>query len=207
MVKVLLVRHGNTFAPGDKVVWVGARTDLPLVPSGIAQAETLAAKLKALNVTPDAVLAGPLQRTRQHAGIAMPHPIADIRPGLREIDYGRWEAKSTEEIGELGGAAALADWDKKFIWPEGPGWSPSKVEIDAAVRDILHGLTQPLTMIVTSNGILRFFAQVAANAPPPGALKVGTGNACLMEKSAAGWMIRGWNLSPADLPEDFFISA
>ncbi len=27
---LLLARHGNTFNKGDKVVWVGAQTDLPL---------------------------------------------------------------------------------------------------------------------------------------------------------------------------------
>ena len=37
-VELLLVRHGNTFGPGDAVTWVGAREDLPLVESGEAQA-------------------------------------------------------------------------------------------------------------------------------------------------------------------------
>ena len=34
MIELLLVRHGNTFAPGDRVVWVGKGQDLPLVESG-----------------------------------------------------------------------------------------------------------------------------------------------------------------------------
>ena len=36
---ILFARHGNTFGPGDKVVWVGRETDLPLVEKGLAQAE------------------------------------------------------------------------------------------------------------------------------------------------------------------------
>lgn len=199
MVKVLLVRHGNTFAPGDKVVWVGARTDLPLVPSGVAQAETLAARLTALEIVPDVVLAGPLQRTRQHAAIAMPRRAADIRPQLREIDYGPWEAKSTEEIHAMGGKEKLEAWDKKSIWPEGAGWSPSFAEIDKTAADILAEATAPLTMVVSSNGILRFFSRHAANAAGIGNLKVGTGNACLMEKRGDQWFVEYWNLSPAEV--------
>ena len=38
---LLLARHGNTFEPSDKVVWVGARTDLPLTSMGREQAAAL----------------------------------------------------------------------------------------------------------------------------------------------------------------------
>lgn len=199
MVKILLVRHGNTFAPGDKVVWVGARTDLPLVPSGVAQAETLAARLAELEAVPDVVLTGPLQRTRQHAAIAMKSRAADIRPQLREIDYGPWEAKSTGEIHDMGGKEKLEAWDKKSIWPEGVGWSPSFAEIDRAAADILAEAAAPLTMVVSSNGILRFFSRHAANVDSLGGLKVGTGNTCLMEKRGDRWFIAYWNRPPADV--------
>ena len=38
---LLLARHGNTFNKGDKIVWVGARTDLPLTAKGREQALAL----------------------------------------------------------------------------------------------------------------------------------------------------------------------
>lgn len=199
MVKVLLVRHGNTFGPDDKVVWVGARTDLPLVPSGVKQAEVLAERLHELEIRPDVLLAGPLTRTRSHAAIAMPRPHADIRPTLREIDYGPWEAKSTEEIHAMGGEEKLTAWDKSFVWPEGVGWSPSKAEITTNVEEILDECRAPLTMIVTSNGILRFFAGFAENAADYTKLKVGTGNVCLMEEVGGKWRILYWNRPPEEV--------
>lgn len=196
MVKVLLVRHGNTFAPGDKIVWVGARTDLPLVPSGRTQAEILGKRLYELDVRPNRVLAGPLKRTVEHAQIAVPEIQADIMRELREIDYGRWEAKTSDEIREAGDAGMLEDWDKRSVWPADAGWQPAENDIDRAAERILASCHDRLTMIVSSNGILRFFARHAANANDIKDRKVLTGAACLMEKSAGGWKIRYWNCPP-----------
>ena len=36
--RLILSRHGNTFSPGEKAVWVGRRSDLPLVEEGRRQA-------------------------------------------------------------------------------------------------------------------------------------------------------------------------
>lgn len=196
MVKVLLVRHGNTFAPGDKVVWVGANTDLPLVPSGKVQAETLGKRLHELGVTPDKVYAGPLKRTVEHAQLAAPEVAADIVQNLREINYGRWEAKTSDEIRALGDGDLLEGWDKRSIWPADAGWQPAENDIERAAGDILATCHDRLTMVVSSNGILRFFARHAANADEIKDRKVLTGAACLMEKSADGWKIRYWNCPP-----------
>ena len=39
--RLILARHGNTFAPTDKPFWVGARSDLSLVEKGLAQAQEM----------------------------------------------------------------------------------------------------------------------------------------------------------------------
>ena len=46
MSKILLARHGNTFGPGDRIVWVGAQEDLPLVEKGEEQARALGNALR-----------------------------------------------------------------------------------------------------------------------------------------------------------------
>ena len=61
---LLLGRHGNTFAPTDKVVWVGAHNDLPLVESGLKQAHTLADALQENAVIPQAIYCGPLKQAQ-----------------------------------------------------------------------------------------------------------------------------------------------
>jgi probable phosphoglycerate mutase len=82
--QILFVRHGNTFDPGDKVVWVGGETDLPLVDKGGAQAQAVAEALRRCNLVPDRIFAASLQRTRRTADIiaaelGLPPPIVDER--------------------------------------------------------------------------------------------------------------------------------
>jgi len=205
MTGLLLVRHGNTFAPGEKVVWAGARTDLPLVEKGREQADTLGHRLKAAQFKPDRILAGPLLRTRQHTDIIASHigftGRVDIAEALREIDYGKWEGLSTEEIHHLGGKAELDAWDKDARWPQTPGWSPSPETILKNTHTLLTDLAEDShtdkAMLITSNGILRFFAQHLAN--PPDQLKIRTGHYCMIEYWQGSWTQSGWNLSPDSL--------
>ena len=202
-IELLLVRHGNTFAPGDKVVWAGARTDLPLVAKGRAQAEHLGKALAKTDFKPDRVLSGPLIRTRQHSEIITRHigysGKTEINDALCEIDYGAWEGLSTEEIHALGGKAELDAWDKNAKWPSSPGWSPASTIVLERVGKLLNTLANDTdtqtAMLLTSNGILRFFAQHLAN--PPDHLKVRTGHYCFIEYDQGSWTQSGWNEPPS----------
>ena len=204
-IKLLLVRHGNTFAPGDKVVWAGARTDLPLVAKGRAQAEHLGKALAKTDFKPDRVLSGPLIRTRQHSEIITRHigysGKTEINDALCEIDYGAWEGLSTEEIHALGGKAELDAWDEDAKWPQTPLWSPPKHKIETAICALLAGLITRLdghgkVMAITSNGILRFLAQHCENPPASSELKVRTGHYCQMLYENGAWHSVSWNQSP-----------
>ena len=78
---LLLARHGNTFEAGDKVVWVGARTDLPLTAKGREQAAALGEGLRPVKSVIKHIVSGPLNRTREHAAIAAQR--AWLRPAGR----------------------------------------------------------------------------------------------------------------------------
>ncbi len=201
--RLILARHGNTFNPEDTPVWVGARSDLPLVEKGLAQARALAGALRKTNIVPAAILAGPLQRTRRTAEIvaaALKIPdVVRIDPRLTEIDYGAWEGKSTEAIIAAGGGAELAAWDKASAFPVSPGWSPGEAQIIADIGAILAEASKGASLIVTSNGILRFFARAAVNAGDFPSRKVSTGHVCVMERKDGGWRISQWNQPPAPL--------
>lgn len=203
MIRIILARHGNTFRPEENPVWVGARSDLPLVEKGIAQAHHLGSVMRHAHLVPDMILTGPLQRTRETATI-----IADILniaakikidPRLTEIDYGAWEGLSTAEIVQSGGGDELTAWDKQAIFPTSPRWNPSETHLQTNVESVLRDVTQPLSLIVTSNGILRFFARVAVNRDAFPDRKVATGHVCVMEKSDEGWRISQWNQNPDSL--------
>lgn len=192
--RLILLRHGNTFAPGDRVVWVGARSDPPLVAKGREQARAAGRAIREADLRPDIVLCGPLRRTRQMAEILTRSlqwsgPSPTHSDALREIDYGRWEGRSNEEIRTAFGSDALEGWQRRSLWPQGHGWKPGPRAILDAWQAMIDGIearhgATATALIITSNGILRILAPRYGIAPD--AAKVGTGRLCLIEGSPAG---------------------
>ena len=116
-----------------------------------------------------------------------------------------WEAKSTEEIHALGGADELKAWDKFGHWPASPGWSPPQETIAANVAQLAQSLATSLdwndaALLVTSNGILKFFLKLVPGAfeemAARGLLKVSTGNCCALVCEAGTWRLLFWNQQP-----------
>lgn len=212
---LLLARHGNTFEPGDKVVWVGARTDLPLTAKGREQAAALGEGLQPFKSAIKRIVSGPLQRTREHAAIAAQvlgsNQQVEVDERLREIDYGLWEAKTSDEIQALGGADELKAWDERGLWPPSPGWSPAEDRIATNASELAHEFSASLTsddaaLLVSSNGILRFFLRLLPGAFEALAanrgLKVATGNICALGYEGGAWHVAFWNRPPQHLRHD-----
>ena len=88
------MRHGETewSASGAHT----SRTDLPLLPSGIKQAEELKTKLKGRKFA--LVLVSPMQRARETCRLAGYADKAEITDDLKEWDYGLYEGRSTAQI-------------------------------------------------------------------------------------------------------------
>ncbi|WP_374306707.1 histidine phosphatase family protein [Methylocella sp.] len=197
--RLILARHGDTFAPGEKVVFVGARSDPPLTARGREQARAGAAELSRRGLAPDRVLCGPLRRTREAAEIfaetlGAPAPEPDAR--LTEIDHGAWEGKSAEEIRALWGETAFLAYDRDGAWPQAAGFSPPRAtllaRVDALLDEAAAGRGAPL--YVTSNGVLRLFGTRAGARPE--AAKMRTGALSLLSLDADGARIEFWNVSP-----------
>jgi len=200
--RLILARHGNTFKAEDEPVWVGARTDLPLVEKGLAQAQLLADAMQNTHTRPDTIITGPLKRTRETAtiiaatlGLKLDQIRIDHR--LTEIDYGAWEGKSSSAILAGGDGAELAAWNKDSVFPTNPGWFPTEAQLIADTGHMLEEVGDGLTLIVSSNGILRFFARAAINAQAFPDRKVLTGYICVMDRDPNGvWHIVEWNMRP-----------
>ncbi|PYY17521.1 MAG: histidine phosphatase family protein [Acidobacteria bacterium] len=92
--EIWLMRHGETewSASGAHT----SRTDLPLLPSGIKQAEELKTKLKGRKFA--LVLVSPMQRARETCRLAGYADKAEITDDLKEWDYGLYEGRSTAQI-------------------------------------------------------------------------------------------------------------
>jgi broad specificity phosphatase PhoE len=109
--RIFLVRHGaTTLTAEDRFA---GSTDVPLSPEGRRQAESLAERLRGEEIV--AVYASPMQRTLETATIlAARHGLQPKpEPGLREIDYGRWEGLARSEV--------ETKFDDEYaIWDEDP---------------------------------------------------------------------------------------
>ncbi|RWD39503.1 MAG: histidine phosphatase family protein [Mesorhizobium sp.] len=207
--KLILSRHGNTFGPGDKVAWVGRRTDLALTAEGCRQAQHLGNELCQSGAMLGGLYCGPLRRTRQYAEIIVeriggaPVPIVDSR--LAEIDYGAWEGLSSQEIITQFGREELEAWERSGAWPESPGWSPSESTLAHSVTTFLEYLAlmegdDSAVLAVTSNGVLRYFLRLADNAlkvkMEGGGGKVATGHICILEVRDGNCRVHDWNVAP-----------
>ncbi len=204
MTTLIIARHGNTFAPGDTVRWVGGRTDMPLVESGRMQARNIGFWLKDRKYTPEIVYASKLRRTFETAEIALPtlgarQPVFTLDI-FNEIDYGPDENKTNDEIIGRIGQQALTDWAERSIVP--PGWYADPDQIIANWKNFAAHIVadeQDCIFVVTSNGIARFAPHITGDYEGflrTHAPKISTGAVCVFEHADNAWHLRDWNFTP-----------
>lgn len=159
--RVVIVRHGNTFDKGESVRRVGLRSDLPLSSSGIVQVEKLAIDLKAKYDHFDSAFASELQRTQQTATAILNHypnaPQLQISAQLNEVDYGDDDGKPESEVVSRLGEDAIKAWDAANKVPQGWLIDPKKI-IEGWQTLANQWIEQKYqsVLVVTSNGIAKF---------------------------------------------------
>ena len=105
--RVLLVRHGET--PWNAEGRYQGQMDIPLSPTGEAQAQALGERLREVPIT--RAVASPLSRARFTAELALGPARAQLltlEPDLLEIAHGDWEGKHADEIVATDGARFAA---------------------------------------------------------------------------------------------------
>lgn len=126
--RVVVVRHGETTwsANGRHT----SRTDLPLTPVGGKSAAALRGALA--TETFARVFTSPLQRATETCELVGLGALAQVRPQLREWDYGDYEGLTTAEI-----RRSAPGWD---LWTDGApgGETPGDVRerVDGLIREI-----------------------------------------------------------------------
>jgi probable phosphoglycerate mutase len=101
---VLLIRHGeNEWSQSHKLA--GRTAGVKLNEYGRRQAEALGQRLASTKLS--AIYASPLERTMETAAaIAAHHPLeVEPRPGLLEVDYGKWTGQEIKKL------------TRKKLWP------------------------------------------------------------------------------------------
>ncbi len=97
MTRIILVRHGET--EWNRVERFRGRADVPLNPTGLAQADATGRRIAA-EWQPDAIYTGPLARTFRTAEAIAAHcqlPI-EVEARLVDIDYGSWQGLAPGEV-------------------------------------------------------------------------------------------------------------
>ncbi|MBI2070422.1 MAG: histidine phosphatase family protein [Elusimicrobia bacterium] len=207
--RLFLVRHGNTFNDGEKVVAVGARQDLPLTDKGRLQAKAFGQKLLREKIKPVAVFCSPLKRTKEFAQIALTEAELAVTPivteTLREIDYGGWTGKTDESIQKEFGYESWRAWQEESRWPDNAGWKPTQQEVINSINELartvaISGKRGQNVVLVGSNGVLRFFLKL-----PEGewdervqnkSFKIGTGRYGELHYEGGRFFCVSWNKEP-----------
>ncbi len=209
MIRLILVRHGNTFETGQTAVQIGGRTDIPLTENGRRQAEAMARFLQSENIFPAAIYRGPLKRQIETAQIiGKPFRLEALaEPVLTEIDYGPWEG--------LDGSTIHSKWPREYTeWTEAACWAdgifggdPPLPAIERWIARLKKTHQSGDTIVgVSSNGLIRFFYALLqcrwdsfVQERQIEALKVKTGHFCELLLLEDGVEIRKWNESPQSI--------
>lgn len=207
---LILCRHGNTFAPEDKVVWTGSSNDLPLVDKGYEQASAVADWLNRVNIRPDILYCGRLVRTKEFAKtISKSCDLVDaqISPYLDEIDYGAWTGLSDAEVIEQFGEEHLNAWRQKSKFPPDHQWNEKEENVVRRVNEFYTMIETEhagkTILLVSSNGVLRYFLKreeaLFQKQITDQSFAVKTGHVGIVEIEAGHLNLLQWNQNPNDL--------
>ncbi|MFF7166510.1 bifunctional RNase H/acid phosphatase [Streptomyces sp. NPDC008086] len=164
----VLLRHGETPLTPQKRFSGSGGTDPSLSDIGRDQAERVGAAL-ARRGTIQAIVASPLARTRETAGIVAAHLGLEVTvdDGLRETDFGAWEGLTFGEVRERHPEdldAWLADPEARPTG-EGESFAATATRI-AATRDKLVAAHAGRTVLLVSHVTpIKTFVRLALGAP------------------------------------------
>lgn len=128
-------------------------SDVPLSALGRRQASALARALEGKSI--DRLLVSPLERAAQTAAAMEREALVD--PDLREIDFGRWEGRSFDEISQGEPPELIDRWgrfDLEFCFPRGESLGAFVGRIDRAAARLTARPDDTLG-VITHGGVIR----------------------------------------------------
>ncbi|MEI6611039.1 MAG: histidine phosphatase family protein [Deltaproteobacteria bacterium] len=157
---LFLLRHGQIEGHEEKR-FIGSRTNIPLDHVGKAQA--LAWQKEFSEISFDAVYSSELKRCRDTAALICPEENIQIDPVLNEINMGKWDGKSFDEIRE----AVPFEYERRgrqidsFRPPEGESFQDLLERVlpffDCCIK--MHQSQQSRRiLVVTHAGVIRVIA-------------------------------------------------
>ncbi|MEA5039959.1 MAG: histidine phosphatase family protein [Clostridiaceae bacterium] len=143
--EIFLIRHGMT--AGNKAKRYIGRTDEPLSSEGEALA-------RESGCFPDVrrVFVTPLLRTQQTASILFPNAEQRIEPDLREMDFGKFENRSADEMSSDYAYRAWVDGSCLSPCPGGEGVAGFAERVRAAFTEAVREKQSPARAIFVLHG-------------------------------------------------------
>lgn len=148
--RLILLRHGKTGLSGR---YVGS-SDVSLSVEGREQISSLKASFEKQSF--ERVVSSPMLRCRESGEILFSPDTISYDDDFREIDFGRWEGLSFQEIlkADPDHVAAWADWSPQFCFPEGESVAQFIERIHRAGSRITAS-TNENTLLITHGGVIR----------------------------------------------------
>jgi len=147
---IFLLRHGKIGFSGR---YVGAM-DVPLSSEGISQIEKLQVVFQDQNI--DTIFTSPMLRCRQTCEIVFPEAVASCDDNLKEINFGRWEGLTFEEISskDPGIVDRWAEDVADFTFPEGESVDLFNKRVQKFATGLRAGQSENI-VVVCHGGVIR----------------------------------------------------
>ena len=195
---IVLVRHGET--EGNSSTRFHGANDVGLADEGRAQMRR--ARFALRHEAFDQVFASPLQRSWEAARIVSGGAAVQLLADLREVDFGRWEGLTRQEI-EAADPVLYRDWQNDRANFDFPG-GEVRAEFRARVERALDGIAASgvaSALVVVHKGTIRTIVQkLLGEALPDG--EPGLAEIVAASRGFDGKWFRGRHGSDAPSPEE-----
>jgi broad specificity phosphatase PhoE len=182
--RILLVRHGET--DGESSVRFHGSTDVDLSAEGREQVARAGRQVRRQPI--DLVVASPLRRSWRAAWIAGGGAPVRLESDFREVDFGRWEGLTMEEI-QASDPILCADWQSGtdgFAYPGGESRQEFRGRVSRGVERLLAADVYS-ALLVLHKGVIRVIVEeLTGEALPLGDPPLG-GVVALTRSGAGSW--------------------
>ena len=162
--RILLVRHGET--DGESSVRFHGSTDVGLSAEGREQVARAGRQVRLQPI--GLVVASPLRRSWRGAWIAGAGAPVRLESDFREVDFGRWEGLTMEEI-QARDPILCADWVSGaagFGYPEGESREEFRARVVRGVERLLAADVHS-ALLVLHKGVIRVIVEQLTSEPLP----------------------------------------
>jgi len=164
---IYFIRHGETILTPDRKFSGNGEPNPPLTEQGLSQASAVAKEIAKLS--PDILIASPLQRTTQTAEVlaaALVLPII-FDEAWYECGFGLWDGMSIDEVAKKYPIEYKA-WlsSSAYAPPGGESYDALGWRVDEAIDKLVAKYPNKCIVVVTHNGVIKQAVRLVTGGSP-----------------------------------------